>query len=336
MHVAIIGGASTIATTVAHTLAGVTPTVDVSLVDINEGAAWAHAKDIPHATYHFSNAPESTTSGDEVGTIRSATPDELAELDPDFIVFNAAASQPEDATDRGAREAELGRNLPIVESVVEDLKPLDPTPLLVVTNPIDRLVYQFYSLLEWPRRCFLGYSLSETARMADAIGSELSVPQNDVYCPMMGEHGENVVPILSRTRVDGETVETEHLDRQDLLEYVRDIPFEIAKERGVPETSRWVTSAGITRVIRSVIAGSSNGGDSHYGRLGGPFCLSTPLLGEYGYENLALSVPVDLDADGVREIHEWDLAPEESDGLAEAADAVRVDLERIGAKGYGG
>jgi len=334
MHVTIIGGASTIATTVAHTLAGVAPTVDVSLVDLNEGAAWAHAKDVTHATYHFSNAPGSTVSGDDVGTIRAATPDELADLDPDFIVFNAAAPQPEDATDRGAREAELDRNLPIVESVAEDLQPLDPTPLLVVTNPIDRLVYQFYSLLEWPRRCFLGYSLSETARMADAIGSELGVPQNDVYCPMMGEHGENLVPILSRARADDASVPTDDLDREELLEYVRDIPFEIAKERGVAETSRWVTSAGITRVIRSAIAGGTPDGDDPRGRLGEPFCLSTPLAGEYGFENLSLSVPVDLDDGGVREIHEWDLAPVEADELAVAADAIRADLERIGAKGY--
>ncbi|WP_049988004.1 malate dehydrogenase [Halobellus rufus] len=334
MHVAIIGGASTIATTVAHTLSAVAPTVDVSLVDINEGAAWAHAKDVTHASYHFSNAPGSTVPGADVGTIRAATPDELPALDPDFVVFNAAAPQPEDATDRGAREAELDRNLSIVESVAEDLRPLDPTPLLVVTNPIDRLVYQFYSLLEWPRRCFLGYSLSETARMADAVSTELDVPQNDVTVPMMGEHGENVVPILSRARVDGEPVATDGLDREDLLEYVRDIPFEIAKERGVAETSRWVTSAGIARVIRSVIAGSEPGGDDARGRLGEPFCLSTPLAGEYGFDNLALSVPVDLDEGGVAEIHEWELDSVESAELSVAADAIRADLERLGAKGY--
>jgi malate dehydrogenase len=336
MHVAIIGGASTIGSTVAYTLAGLAPTVDVSLVDINEGAAWAHAKDVSHASYHFSNAPGETVSGDDVGTVQPATPDDLADLDPDLIVFNAAAPQPEDATDRGARDAELDRNLSIVEDVAEDLRPLDPTPLLVVTNPIDRLVYQFYSLLEWPRRCFLGYSLSETARVADALGSELGVHPNDVYCPMMGEHGEHVVPILSRARVGGDAVATDDLDRDEIREYVLDIPFDIAKERGVDETSRWVTSAGVTRVIRSIVAGSTAGGDDPRGRLGEPFCLSTPVDGEYGYENLALSVPVDLDEGGVDEIHEWDLAAEEADELAVAADAVRTDLERIGAKGYDG
>ena len=336
MHVAIIGGASTIGSTVAYTLAGLAPTVDVSLVDINEGAAWAHGKDISHASYHFSNAPGASLAGDDVGTVRAATPDELAELAPDLLVFNAAAPQPEDATGRGAREAELDRNLSIVEDVAEDLRPLDPTPLLVVTNPIDRLVYQFYSLLEWPRRCFLGYSLSETARVADALGSELNVHPNEVSCPTMGEHGEKVVPILSRARVSGESVATDDLDRDEIREYVLDVPFEIAKERGVDETSRWVTSAGVTRVIRSIVAGSSPGGDDPRGRLGVPFCLSTPLDGEYGFENLALSVPVDLDDGGVAEIHEWDLASEEADELATAADAVRADLERIGAKGYDG
>ncbi|QCC47568.1 malate dehydrogenase [Halobellus limi] len=336
MHVAIIGGASTIGSTVAYTLAGLAPTVDVSLVDINEGAAWAHGKDISHASYHFSNAPGASLAGDDVGTVRAATPDELAELAPDLLVFNAAAPQPEDATGRGAREAELDRNLSIVADVAEELRPLDPTPLLVVTNPIDRLVYQFYSLLEWPRRCFLGYSLSESARVADAVGSELGVHPNEVYCPMMGEHGENVVPILSRARAGGEPVAGDDLDREAIREYVLDIPFDIAKERGVNETSRWVTSAGVTRVIRSIAAGSEPDGEDPHGRLGEPFCLSTPLDGEYGFADLALSVPVDLDEGGVAAIHEWDLPDVEADELATAADAVRADLARIGAKGYDG
>jgi len=327
MHVAIIGGASTIGSTVAYTLAGLAPTVDVSLVDIDEGAAWAHATDISHASYHFSNAPGASDgyAAEAVGTVRPATPDELADLAPDLLVFNAAAPQPEDATDRGAREAELERNRSIVEDVAEDLGPLDPTPLLVVTNPIDRLVYHFYTLLEWPRRCFMGYSLSETARAADAIAESLGVHRNDVYCPMMGEHGENVVPVFSRARVGDDPVEISDDDRADVREYVRDVPFQIAKERGVEETSRWVTSAGVTRVIRSIAAGADAGTESTSSPTG-PFCLSTPLDGEYGFEDVALSVPVDLDDGGVGTIREWDLADEEREQLAEAYEAVRADL----------
>lgn len=324
MHVAIVGGASTIGTTVAYTLAGLAPTHDVTLVDIDEGAAWGHATDIGHAGYHFAHAPGTPAGHDpeSVGTVRSAAPEDLGSLAPDLVVFNAAAPQPEDATDRGARDAELDRNLEIVEDVVDDLRALDPTPLLVVTNPIDRLTHRFYSLLGWPRRCFVGYSLSETARVADAVADRFGVHPNAVSCPTMGEHGERVVPVFSRARVDGDPVEIPDDEREAIREYALDIPFEIAEQRGVAETSRWVTSAGVTRVVRSMAAGADDGS-------GAQFCLSTPLAGEYDYEDVALSVPVTLGADGVEAIHEWPLSDWERDQFADAYEAVRADLRRI-------
>lgn len=321
MHVAIIGGASTIGSTVAYTLAGTDPKVDVSLVDINQDAAWAHATDITHASYHFTNtvgaSPRSDTN--DYGEVRAAIPDELPQIDPDLIVFNAAASQPEDATDRGARKAELERNLAIVDDVANDLAALDPIPMLVVTNPIDRLTYRFYRQLEWPRRHFLGYSLSETARTADKIGRLLGVHPSAVHCPMIGEHGENVVPVFSRVRVDGEPATVPAEARDDVREYVRNIPFEIAKARGVEETSRWVTSAGVMRIVRSMVTGRSND----------VVCLSTPLDGEYGFTDVSLGVPLTLVADGVDEILRWELSASEEDQLQEAYETVRSDVKGL-------
>jgi malate dehydrogenase len=321
MHVAIVGGASTIGSTVAYTLAGTAPSHDVTLVDLDVDAAWAHATDITHARYHFANTPPATAdrATDPRGEIDTATTDELDRLDPDLVVFNAAAPRPEDATDRGARGAELARNRRIVEDVAADLRGLSPTPVLVVTNPVDRLVAHFHSLLGWPRRYFVGYTLSETARAADAVADRLDVDRTSVVCPTMGEHGEHVVPVFSRLRVAGEPVDLPAADREAVREYVRDVPFEVATKRGAAETSRWVTSAGVVRVIRAIAA---DGGD------GPPLCLSTPLAGEYGFENVATSVPVSLDRGGVAAIHEWELAESERRRLAEAADAVRADLDR--------
>jgi len=320
MHVAIVGGASTIGSTVAYTLAGMAPSLDVTLVDLDTDAAWAHATDISHAGYHFANASTAAPAPEGAGTIDTATTDEWEQVDPDLLLFNAAAPQPEDATDRGARDAELARNRRIVEDVAADLQALDPTPMLVVTNPVDRLVAHFHSLLGWPGRCFLGYSLSETARAADAVADRLDVPRNDVACPTMGEHGEGVVPVFSRTRVAGEPVELSAADREAVREYIREVPFEIATKRGVAETSRWVTSAGVTRVVRSIAA---DGSESE------PFCLSTPLDGEYGFEDVAMSVPVSLDRRGVAAIHEWELSESERQELKRAAEAVRADLDRM-------
>ncbi|EMA37269.1 malate dehydrogenase [Halococcus hamelinensis] len=319
MHVVIIGGASRIGSTVGYTLSGMDPDVEVTLVDIDEDAAWAHATDISHAKYHFSGTLErvSNSATDVGGAVRSTTPAGLEGLDPDLLVFNAAAPRPEEATDRGAREAELDRNLEIVDTVADQLRDLEPVPVLVVTNPVDRLTYRFWSVLDWPRARFIGYSLSEMARAADVVGRKLGEAGQNVHCPIMGEHGEHIVPVFSHARVDGEPVEIPESEYADIREYIRDIPFEIAESRGVQETSRWVTSAGVTRVIRTIAAGENET----------PICLSTPLAGEYGLRDVCLSVPVTLDENGVAEIHDWELSRSERRELATAYEAVRADVD---------
>jgi malate dehydrogenase len=91
-----------------------------------------------------------------------------------------------------------------------------------------------------------------------------------------------------------------------------------------------VTSAGVSRVVRTMAAAADDSSVDGTGveADGGDwtFCLSTPLDGEYGLEDVALGVPVDLDADGVAAIHEWDLDDAEAAELERAAESVQADL----------
>lgn len=105
MHVVSIGGASTIGSTVAYTLAGADPTIDISRIDIDQDAAWAHATDITHAGYHFANTLSASPRPDTdvLGEIWAVTSDGLSQIDPDLILFNAAAPLSEDATEELAR-----------------------------------------------------------------------------------------------------------------------------------------------------------------------------------------------------------------------------------------
>ncbi len=48
------------------------------------------------------------------------------------------------------------------------------------------------------------------------------------------------------------------------------------------------------------------------------------LEGEYGVDGVALTVPVTIGRGGVRQIHEWELAPRELDALHAAAELVRT------------
>lgn len=336
MHVAIIGGASTIGSTVAYTLASEDPTIDVTLVDKAVDPARAHAVDVTHSVFHSAGGPVDAATADSFGSVRTVGADELDTLEPepDLAVFTAAAPKPENATGTDAREAELVANRSIVDEVAAELQGIDPIPILVVTNPIDRLTYRLWRRLEWPRGHFLGYSLSETARTAYKIGELRDVPWASVSCPVMGEHGDGVVPVFSRLHIDGDPVTLSESERTAVREYVREIPFEIASKRGPEETSRWVTSAGLVRLIRrmladdgNVAAGAGAGGRSVDADAEPTVCLSTPVDGEYGLSDGCLSVPITLTREGAGEILEWDLEPEEQRRLKRAHESIRADLK---------
>ena len=320
MHVGIIGGASTIGSTLAYSLVCDDPRHSVTLFEEALDAAWGHATDLTHASYHLADAPLSET--DAIGEVRYAPTDEIGDFDLDAIAITARVPPSADDTQRGARGArarELDANLPLIDDIADALDALEPVPTVVVTNPVDRIVYRLWTRLGWPRSTVLGFSLAETARVADAIARRRDVHPTRVSCPTMGEHGERVVPVFSRATVDGTPASFTRAERREIVDEILDVPFEIAEKRGIGDSSRWVSAAGILRVLRGVSASTPTD----------PLCLSVPLDGEYGFTDAALSVPVTLADGGIDRTIEWDLDEPESDRLREAYDAVRADVRRF-------
>ena len=60
---------------------------------------------------------------------------------------------------------------------------------------------------------------------------------------------------------------------------------------------------------------------------------SVRLAGEYGLEDVCLSVPVTLGRGGAEVVHEWELADDELEALHASAAAVREAGAAIGAAG---
>lgn len=320
MEVAIFGGGGTIGATTAYTLAILNPELDLSLIDVEDGVARGHAIDMAHANAHVAHSVGRRSmrwDGDSPqATVRSVHPDEVEECDPDVVVMAASAPRPEDAAHRGGRVKFLERNRGVADDVAEVLSRFDPVPVIVVTNPADLITYRLWQQTGWPRHRFLGYSLSETARVADAIARLRDVSYADVYCPVMGEHGEGIVPIFSRARVQNDPAEFTAEERKEVSEYARSVPYEIMDLRGHAETSRWVTGHGVALLASTLLAGG----------IDDPVCLSLPLDGEYGFKDVCLGVPVTLSVDGAAEILEWDLSASERRQFDAAFESVRADL----------
>lgn len=317
MHVAVIGTGS-IGSTVAYTLAIDDPSLDVTLVDVDTDAAYAHAKDVRHARCHAAHPVGRPAGGPAADvTVESADPGPDALEDADCVVVTASVERVPESEQRGGRLTYLEGNLAIADEIGGWLGEIEPRPLICVTNPMDRITYRLWSASGWPRQSVLGYSLSETARLADWFARREGVSPGDVSCPILGEHGENIVPAFSRATVEGSSVSLSAEERQDALDFVRDAPYDVIEHRGAADSSRWVSGRGVALLAERLLADDVDD----------PICLSVPLDGEYGLEDVCLSVPVELDAGGWNRIVEWDLSDWERERLTRAYEAVDESLE---------
>lgn len=321
MEVAIIGGAGTIGATTGYDLATALPEATVTLIDVRADLAAAQATDIRHARAHLTHgvgrAATDWPRGATTGTVRGLPTDRAEECDPDAVVVAASAPRPDVSAQRGGRIHFLEMNLEVMDDVADQMATWDPVPTVVVTNPLDRMTDRVWRQTGWPRETILGYSLSETARLADELARRFDASPAAVDCPVMGEHGEHIVPVFSRATVRGEPIDLSAADRQAVLDYTRQVPYDVIDVRGAEETSRWVTGRGVSVLVQAILDGG----------LDEPVCLSTPLAGEYGYEDVCLSVPVRLSGAGVAEILEWDLTADERDRLDAAYADISGDVE---------
>lgn len=311
----VVLGAGTIGSTVAYSLVTECSDVTVRLVDVKQGSSRGHAIDTTHATAHATHSI-GRSSGRPTGRVEVVEPGPASVTGTDCIVNSASVPRPADASQRGGRVAWLEANREVVETVGGWLRENDPCPVVSITNPLDIITYELYRESGWPRHCFLGYSLSETARLADELARTYDVAHEDVYCPVLGEHGEHMVPVFSQAEIRGEPVDLTAAERDRLVEYMQNVPYTVIDLRGEADSSRWVTGRGAVLTVQALLEGG----------IERPVGLSTPLQGEYGREDVAVSVPVTFDADGVTDIVEWEFSTWERARFEAACDSVSSNI----------
>jgi malate dehydrogenase len=320
MRVTVLGAGS-IGSTVAYTLVTVNPEIDVVLVDVDEGKSRGHTIDLLQSYAHCSHAAgEPFIRGrgsdyDPIVEVGEPGPDAIA--DTDCIVMTAGADRSRDSDRSDGRLKLLEGNLKVVEEIGGWMSDVDPKPVITTTNPLEVITHSLWRESGWPREKFLGYSLAETARIVDEIARRYDTDPQNVYCPVFGEHGgDNMAPIFSRATVDGDPFEPTETEKDEIIEHVLSIPWEVIQLRGGRDSSRWATGRGVVSILQAL----------HNGGTDDPIDLCVPLNGEYGYEDVSLSVAVTLDTQGIDQIIEWDLTEWEREQMDKAFEAVSSHL----------
>src|SRR5215468_2288587 len=104
-----------------------------------------------------------------------------------------------------SRDDLVATNLPIIRDVADNAKKHCPNAFVVViSNPLDAMVYEFKRRTGAPRSHVVGMAGTlDSARFALFLAREANVGVQDVRAMVLGGHGDDMVPTLSYTTING-------------------------------------------------------------------------------------------------------------------------------------
>lgn len=213
-----------------------------------------------------------------------------------------------------SRDDLVTTNEAIVKSVTEEVIAASPDAvLIVVSNPLDAMCHVAKNVSGWAKERVFGMAgILDTARFSTFIAWETGSSVKDVTAPVLGGHGDQMVPVVSATTVGGvplsELVEQDRIDA--MVERTRKGGGEIVQLLG---TSAWYApGAAAAQMVDAIVLDEKR-----------VLPCTAYLEGEYGIEGLYMGVPAKLGAGGIEQVVELDLTEQERSWLDESAAAVR-------------
>ncbi len=214
------------------------------------------------------------------------------------------------------REDLLNKNSLILKEVCEKVKLLAPdSVVIVVTNPLDAMVYYAKRILGFPAQKIFGMGITlDGSRFANLISKELNVPVDEIDPVVLGSHGEAMLPLPRFTRV-GKKLLTEAINNPGQIKALVQRTVERGKEIvGLlgAGSAYFAPSAAIAQIVSAI----ANDEKKVLG-------VSAYLNGEYGEKDVYAGVPCVIGKNGIEKIVELDLNLEEKKAFAESVLAIR-------------
>lgn len=211
----------------------------------------------------------------------------------------------------------LGRNILVARDIVENLmKENFAGVLLMTTNPVDVLAQFAHEMSGLAAtRVISSGTVLDSARLRTMLGQSLGVEPRSIHAYIVGEHGDSEIAAWSSARIAGVPIK-EFCDSNDrlcpnfneLLRRVRRAAPEIVERKGY--TSVAIASC-VARICEAVVR------DEH-----SVLPVSTLTTGQYGIEDVYLSLPCIVGRSGIERIIEMPLDEDERAGLRASADLL--------------
>lgn len=308
----VIVGAGAVGSGFAFALAQAGIAEEIVLVDVNADLAKGQALDLAHGAPFY--PPVAIRADVAPEAYRKAA----------IVVVTAGKAQ---AGPGQSRLELLQINSKIVTSIVTDIQAVNPDAIvLIATNPVDILTHIARIKTNWPRGRILGSgTVLDSARFRWLLAEHCGISPKNIHASILGEHGDSEFAAWSLVHVGGLPMDDycsvcrkcDFIHRRpQILEQVRRSAYHIIGYKG--STSFGVAMA-MTHIVRAILRNERH-----------VMTVSAPLEGEYGLTDVTLGIPCVVGANGIEEIIQARLSPEEMQELAHSAQILKDSLAQLG------
>lgn len=303
MRKVVLVGTGAVGTAYAYSLVNQGFITELVLVDMNEAKAEGEAMDLVHGIA-FAESNMVVRSGSYADC-----------KDADIVCITAGANQKPGET----RLELVGRNAAIARAITDEVVKSGFNGIfLVASNPVDIFTHVVQKQSGFPAHKVIGSGTTlDTARFKVLLGQYLEVDPRNVHAVIVGEHGDSELPVFSQASIGTENL-SKVLERrnnpsdkenlQQIFENVRNAAYEIINRKGVTNFGIGMSLARITKAI--------------FNNENSILPVSCLLNGEYGQNDIYMSVPAVVNREGIKEVIDLDLNAEEKALFEKSAKAL--------------
>ena len=252
---------------------------EMVLLDADKGRAEGEALDISNGVPL--NRPMRIYAGD-YGDMADAA----------IVILTAGAGQKPGET----RLDLVHKNVEIFKSVIPKINSCGfKGILLVVSNPVDVLTYAAIKLSSLPENRIIGSgTVLDTARLKHRLSEHLGVDSRSVHAFIVGEHGDSEIAAWSSSNVSGIPMNTfcemrGYFDHEEAMieiaENVKNMAYEIIEKK---KATYYGIAMAVKRICETILRDEKS-----------ILPVSSMMHGEYGIEDVVLSMPAIIGKDGV-------------------------------------
>ena len=220
------------------------------------------------------------------------------------------------------REDLLQKNLSIMTNVAENVKKYAPDSfVIVVSNPLDAMVYAFYKVSGFSKNKVVGMAGAlDSTRFRSFIAEATNLSSQDVNCMVLGGHGDTMVPVSRLATVGG--VPLESLLDKEIIKSIEDRTRfgggEIVKLFG-NGSAFYAPAQSAVEMVESFIRDKKR-----------VIPCASLCDGEFGINGYFIGVPTVIGSQGVEKVLTFELNDDEKSALNNTLVEVQKTVEETG------